>query len=334
MNEGEAPFLDIRSNIGTNYSSGSDCAAKRRKGRIFHRIVSGLQAHLGEKCRFLTLTSCEGMKVPIEEAWKVFGLRVQRLTVNRLLREGYLFEDERGVHAEVSKKVWLSPQWEERLLRDGEQAWLDRGYRISRYTDHHGRRKDYLILPEKKRVYAYKDKGRDEPFRFDYFKMLTGEGVAGVFHIPYFGEFLPQEWVKDNWEDITGASIVDIRATKEQVHNAKKLAHYMLTQYVAGQDSIKRISWSQYWAFPGFVKVWEEFRELWPFKEALKKWVLLLTRGWYCEESDKAPLWYKEFVARDEERKKWNKNVAVFRWKPKLWGVMWSYEKRFRQALG
>lgn len=49
-------------------------------------------------------------------------------------------------------------------------------------------------------------------FRFNrYFCLRTSEGNS-VLHIVFWGNFIPQDWLSKNWEEIHGAWIVSIKA--------------------------------------------------------------------------------------------------------------------------
>ena len=107
--------------------------------------------------------------------------------------------------------------------------------------------------------YRYFYHSRNNPLRFDYFKVkVADEGVDGVIHILFFGDYIPQQWISSIWEKLTGAYIVDIRATKKKVDNVKRLTNYVISQYVINQEGGKRFSWSANWVFKGFVKFWKQ----------------------------------------------------------------------------
>lgn len=173
----------------------------RQERRAYHRIKSGLEAHKGEILRFITLTSVENMKRPLNESFRVLKERIKRLTPLRLIKMGYIKKDD-----------------------------------LRRY---------------------YPDKKPNDRLRFEYFKVTTTEGVNGVIHILYFGDYIPQKWLSDAWKEISGAYIVDIRACRNSVKSTKRLTSYIITQYVVKQPGIeKRFSWSWGWVCKGFVKIW------------------------------------------------------------------------------
>jgi len=90
---------------------------------------------------------------------------------------------------------------------------------------------------------------------FEYLRLRTSEGF-GVLHIIYKGAFIPHSWLKKQWYDIHRAEIVFIQA----LHGRKRLARYLVSNYVAGHHSFMRQSWSWRWVFRGFVGVWYRIR--------------------------------------------------------------------------
>lgn len=92
--------------------------------------------------------------------------------------------------------------------------------------------------------------------KMQYFKTKTNEG-NGVLHIVYAGNYVPQSWLSRNWAELHGGSrIVDIRALKG---STKRIARYLVSQYVAGQSFIRN-SWSWGWVCKGFVYTWERLK--------------------------------------------------------------------------
>jgi len=105
-----------------------------------------------------------------------------------------------------------------------------------------------------------------EIFEFEYCKVETSEG-GGVLHILFKGDYIPRQWISDQWNEIhNGSWHVDIRLCKDY-H-----ASYVVNQYLSGQNVFERYSWSWGWVYKGFVKQWYEFRKY--FSEPLIKWNL------------------------------------------------------------
>ena len=96
----------------------------------------------------------------------------------------------------------------------------------------------------------YQDKLIDEPLNLDYMAVETSEG-NGVIHALMTGDYLPHDWLSDQWKIIHKAWNVDIRRPKGE-HGNQKIARYILAQYVKGQEGIKRVTCSQNWIYPGW----------------------------------------------------------------------------------
>jgi hypothetical protein len=92
--------------------------------------------------------------------------------------------------------------------------------------------------------------------KMEYFKVKTNEG-NGVLHIVYAGNYIPQNWLSQNWAELHGGScVVDIRALRG---SNKQLARYLVSQYVAGQSFIRN-SWSWGWVCRKFAYFWERMK--------------------------------------------------------------------------
>ena len=159
--------------------------------------------------------------------------------------------------------------------------------RIRRLTPACLIRKGY-IKPSDVRKY-YPGKRLLEPLEFEYFKVVVwSEGAEGVIHVLFFGDFIPQRWLRDAWREITGSAyVVDVRECKDDVEDAERLARYCVTQYVATQEGEKRFSWSWGWVFKGFVGVWREFVDELGLEQAIQAWRVFMRQGW---------VWYEGFM--------------------------------------
>ena len=107
----------------------------------------------------------------------------------------------------------------------------------------------------------YPDTALNDHLKFSYLAVKTSEGVSGVLHILFAGDFFPYRWLSDTWEDITGtAKVVDISKVKDVV----KAGKYIVLQrkvlgYVAGQSKYVRFSYSSDWVFDGYANLYREF---------------------------------------------------------------------------
>jgi hypothetical protein len=111
--------------------------------------------------------------------------------------------------------------------------------------------------------FYYRGLDRSDCFPFSYASVRTAEGCNGVLHVVYFGCYIPQKWLYDNWKDILGVPYlanqsVDVRACKKTINDSMKLASYVVNQYVANQSALVYSSCSWSWVFRGFIGVWTE----------------------------------------------------------------------------
>ncbi|MCK5261751.1 MAG: hypothetical protein KAJ44_06185 [Thermoplasmatales archaeon] len=114
----------------------------------------------------------------------------------------------------------------------------------------------YISKSEAK--YVYGCKSGDKPFGFSYVRIKTSEGCNGVLHVLFFGDYIPQKWIYDNWKGILGVvelanQSVDIRMCKSKIKDTAKLSSYCVNQYVANQDGFINSSASWSWCFRGCV---------------------------------------------------------------------------------
>jgi len=124
----------------------------------------------------------------------------------------------------------------------------------------------------------YRGKNLLAPLRFDYCRTRTSEG-NGVLHTPYFGDYLPQAWLSKLWNDIHGAWLVDIRACKGKTYDERRLVHYIITQYVAGQSALEHSSTSGGWLFRGFRTYFKRLVKRYGYYAALARWDVILRSG-------------------------------------------------------
>lgn len=200
--------------------------AERQRGRLKIMFKTSFSQHLGFILKFLTLTSCDGMKMKLHDALNIFRHRIRRLTY--------------GDFREVSP-----------------------------YTN-----KPYMDIPKMQHIY-----GADVIYRMDDFVPFEYGGVrtcenapvydgepAGVYHFLCYADYIPFQWLQDNWFDITGAHRVNIQEVKETrrgINDPNKLANYILCQYVYNQNTkdketaIVHSSHSRGFVSKGYSKVWD-----------------------------------------------------------------------------
>ena len=134
---------------------------------------------------------------------------------------------------------------------------------IKRYTPHRLYKEGYINKNGLRRFYP--NKNLFEGLEFEYIKIKTTEG-HGVLHIPYFGDYLPYNFLCDLFSYYSGfAWNLDIRQvgkTPNSNKDRKKLAHYVMNQYATvGQGgAYDGYSTSWNWIFRGFSKWYHQFR--------------------------------------------------------------------------
>ena len=116
------------------------------------------------------------------------------------------------------------------------------------------------LIKRNKLNYYYPNTDSNKNLHFDYLYVLTSEGVNGVLHVLYFGDFIHEKWLKDNWEEITGgARQLIIEKVGNDLQNKEKLSKYMVNQrklfgYVTSQCKYIRHSYSKNWVYKGWRK--------------------------------------------------------------------------------
>jgi len=81
---------------------------------------------------------------------------------------------------------------------------------------------------------------------FEYCKIRTPEGQGGVIHCVFRGPYSPQSWLSEQWNEIYGAPIVDIRV----LYGDRGIASYLLGYL--GHHIEYRMGFSRYWVFSWF----------------------------------------------------------------------------------
>jgi len=130
-------------------------------------------------------------------------------------------------------------------------------------------------------------------FLMQYLMVRTSEG-NGVLHVIFVApEFLPKRWISAAWLDIThGVSriirIFEVRLGRKA--DCKRMARYM-TQYVAGQVSFERFSYSWSWIFKGAVRVWRSLISVHGLRKAISRfeWILSFPSIWIVDDAFGVP---------------------------------------------
>lgn len=99
---------------------------------------------------------------------------------------------------------------------------------------------------------------------FQYWKVSVFKDGRWHVHLLYKGEFLPKEWLVDNWKSIHQSYIVDIC----RLDDSRSVASYVSNQYLSNQEGeFTRMSYSQGWMFKGAAVVWKRVCEAWRNKD-------------------------------------------------------------------
>jgi hypothetical protein len=160
------------------------------------------------------------------------------------------------------------------MKKDISKCYSDLYKRIRRLTPLKLYQDGYITNSQLRNQFA--NVGLNENLSFNYIKIKTDEGPNCVLHVLYFGDFLPQSWLKENWNEITGGcNSAYIKMCRGGIYNEKKLASYCIAQYCTGQSQFLRYSWSNGWAYQGFAKDWEAHKWLLrndSFESVCKQW--------------------------------------------------------------
>jgi hypothetical protein len=136
--------------------------------------------------------------------------------------------------------------------------------RINRMTP--GRFIEFGFVPAYRMEHYFPGLGRDECIAFDYLSVLTSEGANGVLHILYFGDYLPEKWLKTVWREITGGAwIANISIVNVSCDDALSVTRYVVNQskamgYVAGQSKYIHHSYSSHWVYKGWRSDFDKLR--------------------------------------------------------------------------
>jgi hypothetical protein len=124
--------------------------------------------------------------------------------------------------------------------------------RIKRYSPWRLYKEGYIS--DNKMKSKYRNAGITKKFDFEYFKVQTNEG-NGVLHILYRGEWLPYNFLVDNWQDIHISWDINIKYVN--MDDIKEASSYVVSQYMSSQESsYVRSSQSWKWIFRGFKSKW------------------------------------------------------------------------------
>lgn len=233
----------------------------RKQRRAYSRIRMGIRRHHGQSMRFLTLTGVVDMKRSVSDAHKLLKGRIKSATPLSLSKP-----------VRCNKCRWSCA---ERGMP--HELW----YYCATCT-----KSNSGYIPVNRLHHFFPGKKIGEPLRYEYYNVHTSEGPVGVLHIPYFGDFLPHEWLADNWFSVSGAMFVWITATRKGVYNSRRLACYCVNQYCAGQSEYLHGYASWGWCYRGYIGVFKAFIKAFGFGDGCMLVDEMLQCGFLKSQSD------------------------------------------------
>jgi hypothetical protein len=116
----------------------------------------------------------------------------------------------------------------------------------------------------------------------EFLAVKTREG-HGVIHclLGWKGDrpfFIPQRWLSQTWERIHGAPVVWVRKVKSGRGHRLRLSGYLVSQYLAEQDALVRVSgsWRRTFGFP-LGRVYGELKKRALYGARVALWSALLS---------------------------------------------------------
>ncbi len=145
--------------------------------------------------------------------------------------------------------------------------------RIERYTPYKLFKDGYMT--KNNIIKKYGREQLNKKLNFEYFKVETSEG-NGVLHILYRGQYLPYNFIVDNWQDIHNSW--DIHIMEVDLNRAKDTSAYIVSQYIGNQQSAYvRSSQSWNWVFRGYKQLWYKMKQDYPYqKKYIELWDKIL----------------------------------------------------------
>jgi hypothetical protein len=135
---------------------------------------------------------------------------------------------------------------------------------------------------------AIERKLKFEGLEFLAVKTREGHGVIHGF-LAWKGDrlfFVPQRWLSQTWERIHGAPVVWVAAVKRGGADRRRLSKYLVSQYLAEQNALVRLSSSSMRTFGfGLRRVWAEFRKHTSPDGRVSLWSEFLAGEWILLEN-------------------------------------------------
>jgi hypothetical protein len=102
-------------------------------------------------------------------------------------------------------------------------------------------------------------------YKIHFFKVQTFEG-NGVLHLVLAVKwnrpiYIAQAWLSEEWASIHGAHRVWIKRMRSKDRDLTRVSRYFSCQYLAGQCSIARVSWSWWRDGLSIARAWNFYRK-------------------------------------------------------------------------
>ncbi len=114
--------------------------------------------------------------------------------------------------------------------------------------------------------------------KFEYILLETAEGY-GVLHIIFTGSYIPFRWLQKSWSKIHGEPIGymgNLQVNVEKVKDLNKVSKYLVSQYLAGQSSMRSWTMSRHWLWKGYRLDWITLVKTYGFQQVLPHWRVLV----------------------------------------------------------
>ena len=170
--------------------------------------------------------------------------------------------------------------------------------RVQRMTPAKMVKDGYIKAKDLRKYYPELKPGQN--LSYDYFKIQTNEG-NGVIHSLFKGNYLPYNYVVDNWNDLHNSWDVNIKAVKNGKESVQKVSSYVVSQYLSTQkSSYVRSSQCWHWLFRGYRKAW--LNHLAQYMRDYTKQYKDFYGGWHAPYKDEKDINWKDIISKWDDR--------------------------------
>jgi hypothetical protein len=141
-------------------------------------------------------------------------------------------------------------------------------------------------ISKRQLTYYYGHDYLSKSLKIEYLKVTTNE-ANGVIHAIYRGEYLPYNYVADNWQDIHNSWEINIQLIDDMKKNDLQVTSYIVNQYVTNQEKATCTRYSQTinWIYKHYLDKWNEIREHYSPPLLYDVWDTILYDNTYVETS-------------------------------------------------